>query len=182
MTDGASSISAVRAPPAGHRYPIARSGGLFLVLIGAGLLGGVAFSGDALVDYRVFFGGVAVATLSLFFAKRLSFGPPTRPQIAALIFALALEGVLFGLMGRLLPPGTEEDVRWLWVSVIVGVHFLPMAICFGPRMLLLGAACIATAGAGLLLPTTPYEVFGVIDGMLKVAVGAWLLSTQASAA
>jgi uncharacterized protein DUF6609 len=182
MTDGTSSIAAAGAPPRSHRYPIARSGGLFLVLIGAGLLAGIAFSGNALVDYRVFFGGVAAATLSFFFAKRLSFGSPTWPQIAALIFALALEGALFGLTGRLLPPGTEEHVRWLWVSVIVGVHFIPMAICFGPRMLLLGAACIATAVAGLMLPSTPYEVFGVVDGMLKVVVGAWLFSTKASAA
>jgi hypothetical protein len=176
------SAATVSPPATIHRYPIARSGGLFLVFIGLGLLAAIALSGDALVNYSVFFGGVAVATLSLFFAKRLSFGAPSRIQIAALIFALALEGALFALMGRLLPPGTEEHIRWLCVSVIVGVHFIPMAICFGPRMLLLSAACIVTAIAGLMLPGMPYEVFGVADGILKLAFGAWLFSTNAVSA
>ena len=54
----------------------------------------------------------------------------------------------------------------------------PMAVTFGPRILLLGGACIATALVGLSLPSVPYEVFGIVDGALKVAVGAWLLSTK----
>ena len=157
------------------QYPIARSGGLFLLIVGAGLLAAIAFSGSALVDYRIFFAALAVAMVSLFFADRPSTGPPTRLQIAALVFAVTLEGVLFGSMNRFLPPGTEEHVRWLWVSIIVGVHFIPMAICFGPALLVLGGSCIATAAAGLMMPNVRYEVFGVIDGLLKVVVGAWLL-------
>ena len=165
-------------PSPSHRYPIVRSGGLFLVLVGAGLLGGIAFSGAALVDYRVFFGGVTLAVLSLSFAGPLSFGSPSRLQIAALVFALILEGGLFAVMGRFLPPGTEEHVRWLWVSIIVGAHFIPMAVCFGPPILVLGVACIANAVMGLMLPEVPYEVFGVVDGVLKVGIGAWMFSTK----
>lgn len=130
-------------------YPMVRGGGLFLMLIGAGLVSAIAFSGDALVDYTIFFVGVGVATISLFAARRLSPGSPTRLQIAALISAIALEIILFAVMGRTLPPGTAEHVRWLWVSMIVGIHFLPMALCFGSRMLLLGGACIANAIMGL---------------------------------
>jgi hypothetical protein len=178
MTNGALSAGTAAAPRVSHPYPIARSGGLFLLIVGAGLLAALALSGGALVSYNVFFAAVAVATLSLLFARRVSFGSPTRLQVGALVFALTLEGALFGLMGRLLPPGTEEQIRWLWVSVIVGVHFIPMAICFGPRMLVLSGGCIATAVVGLMMPGVPYEVFGVVDGMLKVAVGAWLFSTK----
>lgn len=82
------------------------------------------------------------------------------------------------MMGRFLPPGTEEQIRWLWVSMIVGLHFMPMAICFGPWLLALGVGCIATAASGLMMPGVPYEVFGILDGMLKVAVGARLLSSK----
>lgn len=160
------------------RYPIVRSGGLFLLIIGAGLLAAIAASGDAPVSHGVFYAALAAALISLFFAGRLSFGEPTTLQIGALIFALALEGALIVLQGRLLPPATPEPVRWLWVSLIVGIHFLPMAVAFGPRMLLLGGGCIATALVGLSLPSVPYEVFGIVDGTLKVAVGAWLLATK----
>jgi len=153
---------------------MARGGGLFLMLIGAGLISAIAFSGDALVNYTVFFVGAGIATLSLFLSGRLSQLTPTRAHIAALAFAITLEVILLIVMGRALPRATTEHVRWLWVSVIVGIHFLPMALCFGPVMLLLGSACIVTAGVGLLLPETPYEIFGVVDGCLKLGVGAWL--------
>jgi hypothetical protein len=82
---------------------------------------------------------------------------------------------LFVVMGHALPRGTSEDVRWLWVLMIVGVHFVPMAVSFGPIFALLGGACIANAALGLLLPTAPYELFGFVDGALKVVVGAWAL-------
>jgi len=133
------------------------------------------------VNHGVFYAALAAALLSLFFAGRLSFGSPTPPQIGALVFALALQGALIVLQGRLLPPTTPEHVRWLWVSLIVGVHFLPMAVAFGPRMLLLGGACITTALVGLSLPSVPYEVFGIVDGTLKVIGGAWLLATKPAA-
>ncbi len=162
-------------------YPIARSGGLFLLIIGAGLLAAIAASGDAPVNHGVFYVALGAALLSLLFARRVSLGTPTPLQIGALVFALALQGALIVLQARLLSPATPEHVRWLWVSLIVGVHFLPMAITFGPRMLLLGGACIACALVGLSMPTIPYEVFGIVDGALKVAVGAWLLATKPTA-
>jgi len=150
---------------------MARRGGLFLVLIGAALIAAIAFSGAALVNYTVFFVGAGLAVLSLFLSGRLSVGSPTRMQIAALAAAIGLEVALFVVMGRTLPPGTSEHVRWLWVLMIVGVHFVPMAISFGPMFLLLGGACMANAALGLLLPGAPYEAFGLIDGALKVVVG-----------
>jgi len=160
-----------------HAYPMARPGGLFLVFIGLGLIGSILFSGAALVNYTVFFVGIAVATISLFSSRRLSFGSPTRFQLIALVSAVGLEIVLFNIMGRTLPPATDEHIRWLWVSIIVGIHFFPMAVCFGPRMALLGGACIASAVAGLLVDA-PYEIFGFIDGILKLGFGIWLISTK----
>ena len=67
--------------------------------------------------------------------------------------------------------GTAEHVRWLWASAIVGVHLLPMSICFGPRFAVLGVACIANAALGLLASAVPYEFFGLVDGALKVGFG-----------
>jgi len=166
------------APATRARYPMARGGGLFLVLIGAALIAAIALSGGALVSYPVFFAGSGLAVLSLFLSGRLSDGRPTRAQYIALAAAIALEAVLFGLLPRLLPLGTSEPVRWLWVLMIVGVHFLPMAVCFGPLFLLLGGACISNAALGLLLPEVPFEVFGFVDGALKLVVGAGSLRAR----
>ena len=160
------------------RYPMARRGGLFLVVIGAALIAAIALGGGALVSYPVFFAGMGIAILSLFVSGRLSDGRPTRAQFIALAAAIVLEAVLFALMPRMLPPDTPETVRWFWALMIVGVHFLPMAVSFGPLFLLLGGACISNAALGLLLPEVPFEVFGVLDGALKVFVGVGMLRTR----
>ena len=162
-------------------YPMARRGGLFLVLIGAALIAAIALSGGALVSYPVFFAGMGIAILSLFVSGQLSDGRPTRAQLAALAAAIVLEAVLFALLPRVLPPGTREAVRWLWVLMIVGVHFLPMAVSFGPLFLLLGGACISNAALGLLLPEIPFELFGLVDGALKVFVGVGTLRGRPAA-
>ena len=162
------------------RYPMARRGGLFLVLIGAALIVAIALGRDTLVSYPVFFAGLGLAVSSLFVSRRLSDGRPTRTQLLALAAALVLEAVLFALLLRVLPPDTPERVRWFWVLMIVGVHFLPMAVSFGPLFLLLGGACISNAALGLLLPEVPFGLFGVIDGALKVYVGVGTLRTRPS--
>jgi hypothetical protein len=81
-------------------------------------------------------------------------------------------------MGRFLPPGTEEQIRWLWALVIVGAHFLPMWLAFGPRFFVLGLLCIGNAAIGLLVATVPYDVTGVVDGVMKVGFGIWSLRTS----
>ena len=159
-----------------HPYPLAPSGGLFLSLVGMGLGAAVAFGGDKVADLRVFFVGVGLGIVALMFASKLSLGKPTRVQIAALVAAIALEVILFNVQGRILPRGTDESVRWMWISMIVGVHFLPMAISFGPRLLVLGAVCIAIAIAGLSFSRVPGEAFLLVDASAKLAIGLWLFS------
>lgn len=159
-----------------HPYPMAPSGGLFLVLVGLGLIAAVAFSGEKLADLRIFFVGVGLGIVALMFASKLSLGAPRRVQIGALVAAVALEIILFNVQGRMLPQGTNESVRWMWISMIVGVHFLPMAISFGPRLLVLGVICIAVATAGLSLPGLPSEAFLLTDALSKLVIGLWLFS------
>jgi uncharacterized protein DUF6609 len=164
------------------RYPMARRGGLFLVLIGAGLIAAIALGRETLVSYPVFFAGLGLAVLSLFASRRLSDGRPTSAQLLALAAALVLEALLFALLPRMLPPDTSERVRWFWVLMIVGAHFLPMTVSFGPLFLLLGGACISNAALGLLLPDVPFGLFGVLDGALKVFVGVGSLRAQPAGA
>jgi hypothetical protein len=155
---------------------MAPAGGLFLAIIGIGLIAAVTFSGEALADLRIFFVGVGLGVVALMFASQLSLGTPTRTQLAALVGAIVLEVVLFNVQGRLLLQGTDESIRWMWISMIVGMHFLPMAISFGPRLLALGVFCIAVATAGLSFPALPSEVCLLLDGLAKLSIGLWLFS------
>lgn len=153
-----------------HPYPLVRSGGLFLILIGAGIVIDVALSGAFIV-------GTVFAIISLMFAKVLSFGKPTRIQIVALAFAIILEIVLLIIMVNVLPAGIAVPVRLMWVLMIVGVHFLPMAVCFGPRFAIVGVLCIVNGLAGLILSNVSSDLFLLVDGILKVGFGLWLFKS-----
>lgn len=151
-----------------HPYPLVRSGALFLLLIGMGIVIDVFING-------VFIIGTGLAILSLMFAKALSYGKPTRIQIIALGFAVILEIVLLITMVAILPSDITASARLMWILIIVGVHFLPMAVSFGPRFGVVGVLCIVNASAGLILGGVPSEVFLLADGALKVGFGIWLL-------
>ncbi len=150
-----------------YPYPLVRSGALFLLLIGLGIVIDIVLSGAFIV-------GTVFAILSLMFAKVLSFGKPKRIQIIALFLAVILEIVLLIILVNVLPADIAERVRLMWILMIVGVHFLPMAISFGPKFGALGILCIVNALAGLLLSSLPREPFLLIDGALKVGFGIWL--------
>lgn len=149
-----------------HPYPLARSGGLFLVLIGIGIIVDVFLSGAFII-------GTISAILSLMFAKFLSAGRPSWIQVIALSVAIILEIVLFIILFNVLPP-TTSSVKLAWILMIVGLHFLPMAVTFGPRFGIVGVLCMANALAWLISKNVPLELFIVIDGTLKVGFGGWL--------
>jgi hypothetical protein len=52
----------------------------------------------------------------------------------------------------------------------------PMAISFGPRLLVVGAICIAISIAGLSFPRLPGELFLLMDASAKLVIGLWLFS------
>ena len=174
-----SSVAALHIGAIRSAYPMLRGSGTFLVCIGLGLVCAIAFSGPALINYTIFYTGAGLGVAALFGSRRLSKVRPSRVQILALCAAVLLELVLIIASARVLPHGTPEQVRWLWVSIIVGVHFVPMAVAFGPRMLVLGLLCIGNGAAGLLVPHVPYEYFGVFDGLLKISFGVWSLAGKA---
>lgn len=163
--------------PSRHPYPLVRSAGLFLLVIGAGLLAGLYVGGREPIHRPTFFVATALGFTALFaFADRLSFGPPRRKQLLALAGAIALEIALLTALSLFMPRTSARDY-WLWTLFIVGVHFLPMAYTFGPAMVALGSACMVVAFLGLA-SAIPFSVAGSIDGLLKMVFGAAMLSTR----
>lgn len=103
---------------------------------------------------------------------------PGRFQIMALVFAVVLEMILFFIMIQVLPADVAGSVRLMWILLIVGIHFLPMAISFGPRFGILGMLCIVNALTALILIGAVNEIFLLVDGALKFGFGIWLFKTK----
>jgi hypothetical protein len=159
-----------------ERYPLRRAGGLFLAFMGFGTGLGVAFRGRDAINVPVLLAGAAIAMLSLVFARRWTAARPSRTQRAALLGGIALELGLFVLLGYFGPPTPQSDPRLWWLSAltIVGVHFLPMGLTFGPEVAALGVLCTINAVAGIVFPDVPFSGTALLDGTLKVVFGAWL--------
>jgi hypothetical protein len=144
--------------------------------MGAGIVLGVVVRGRAQINVPVLLIGATIAMLSLVFARRWAAARPSRTQVAALVGAIALELGLFVLLGLFVPITPQSDPRLWWLSAltIVGVHFLPMGLTFGPEVAALGVLCMINAAAGFAFPAVPFSGTALLDGTLKVVFGAWL--------
>ena len=158
-----------------HPYPLVRSGGLFLLVVGIALVAGAFHS-----RWRVglLAGGVAIATVVTAVATPTlvsGLGRPSRFQIVVLVGAVVLEAALIPL-GLHATRQRGWSTRWLTVFFMVGLHFLPMAVAFGPVMLLLGLALMLNAGIGLW-KTSVIELqhSWLADGLLKVTAGVIMM-------
>lgn len=162
--------------PAGpHPYPMIRAGGLFLVIIGSGIVVGALFPQ---VLWRIFVAGVVLASLALALTARpltAPLGLPTRLQVGALVVAILVEIVLIVLLPRLFPPKDDRTLP-LSVMLVVGIHFLIMALAFGPLIVVLGLLTIGNAGAGLWVRRSMHwHTSWFIDGSLKLGIGGSMM-------
>jgi len=154
-----------------HSYPLVRPGGLFLVLVGLAIVSGALYP-----RYRVGLlgGGLIIASAVTVLATSrlvLGLGRPTRFQVVALSVAVILEMVLIPL-ALLATRHRDESARWLAVFFVVGLHFLPMSVAFGPVVIALGVASMLNAGVGLW-PSfrAKLQPLWLTDGLLKVTAG-----------
>ena len=158
--------------PWASTFPMVRAGGLFVLIMGIGVLAGAAFS-----ERRRFFlilGG-AIATMAIvLFAGRLSapFGRPSQLQVWFLFGSIAVEMVLIRLaVARYRLAG--ERALLLAILLVVGVHFVPMAVAFGPLCVALGLVLCAWSAMGLWFrPALPLNAMWAVDGIIKIAFGA----------
>jgi len=171
-------ISALVQPLGGsrsHPYPLVCAGGLFLVLVGIAIVSGALYS-----RWRVGFlgGGLIVASVATAVATpRLvsGLGAPSRSQIVALSAAVIVEAILIPLAVRA-TRHRGERTRWLVVFFMVGLHFLPMAVAFGPVVLVLGLAIMLNTTVGLWrLTGMNLQFLWLTDGLLKVTAGVMML-------
>jgi hypothetical protein len=148
------------------------AGGLFILIMGVGVLAG------ALMPARrrsLLIVGAAVATVAIvLFAGRLSapYGFPSKLQLWFLFGSIALEGALIRIAVARYRQAGERSLL-LAILFVVGIHFFPMAVAFGPMCVALGLVLCSCSGAGLWLRLgLPLNALWALDGTLKIAFGA----------
>jgi hypothetical protein len=155
-----------------------RSGGLFVLFVGLGIVAGSIIGENHLLAPLIVGACLALIAQSIFRSRLVRpLGTPTRVQIVALISAIVLEIILTGVVAYAFHFRQSRSF-WLWILLVVGGHFLIIAVAQGRLLLLLGVLCIVNAIIGLWMPNVPLVTFWFIDGMLKIIVGVWMLSAR----
>ena len=154
-----------------YAYPLIRSGGLFLIVIGVMIM-----AGALLPRFRNILVAVGLALASLVTALAAPslarpLGVPSWQQLLVLVGSVLLEIVLIQVVVRYVYPRGERTII-LSVLLVVGLHFLPMAVAFGPLIAILGILTILNASAGMWFrPNMNLSLIWFFDGLLKVAGG-----------
>ena len=153
-----------------HPFPLIRSGGVFLCVVGLSIMVG------ALVPrwlWGSFVTGVLVASIVVMITTRdlaAPLGSPTGFQVGSLLLALAIEAfAVMWLSSRL--RSAHLAYRALSMLIVVGAHFFLMAPAFGPLIVLLGLSTIGSAAMGLRAGPNSWLVCWFVDGALKAGVG-----------
>lgn len=154
-------------------YPLMRGGGLFLMAVGLGILVGASGGRRWFVPALIAGAALGVVAMAVGGITKWIFAGLPHPSWwhwAVLGAAFLLEGFLVSQVVERLQFGTREF--WLWMLLIVGVHFLVLIFSHGPICGLLGLACIVNAAIGLSTPGLSVRTLWGFDGVLKVAAGA----------
>jgi hypothetical protein len=158
-----------------YAFPMIRAGGVFIFIMGAGVLLGAVLPNRRRLLLIL---GAIVATIAIvFLAAPLSapFGRPTRLQFWFLFGSISAEVILIRVAVALYRRAGERSLL-LAILFAVGLHFMPMAVAFGPVCAALGVTLCVCAGIGLWLrPGIPLNRLWASDGLIKMAYGAIML-------
>jgi FtsH-binding integral membrane protein len=163
MTEAATSLA--------HEFPLIRSGGIFLIAVGAGVIWG---AGDMRRRYWALGAGAAIGTLvTALFAVPLAapYGSPRVVQLISLAAAVGFEVAAIALVARTAARAGER-FRTIAILGIVGAHFAIMAPAFGPSVAMLSLLSTGNALLGAAVPRYRLAALWLIDGTLKLSAGA----------
>jgi hypothetical protein len=158
------------------QFPMAPLGGLFVATIGLFILLGAAAPQQRMSLTYIGFGA---GTVALVLGGRLAAGlpRPTTIQVGSLVLAIVLEIIAFVVaMPRLRPRGERTVI--IATLIIVGLHFIVMTPAFGPLIGVLGLLCAMNAVIAWRRPSYGIPAAWFVDGVMKLAVGAILISTS----
>ncbi len=157
---------------AGHPWPLLQGSGAFLIGVGAFVL--LAALAPRLLVPLVFAGFGAGYGLMRWLGVAV---PLSRVPVAHLWwFGAAVAFEVIAIVAAVFTVADERRLLAL-VLLIVAVHFAIMGGSHGPLMLGFAAAGILNAVAALALRAAPIRIFILVDGLLKLAFGAYVLGS-----
>jgi hypothetical protein len=163
-----------------HMFPMIRAGGLFILTMGIGVIFGALWPRRRIA---MLIAGGAGATLAIILTADLltrPLGVPTRIQFWALAAAIVLEVVLIRVAVARYKRAGERPFL-LAILFVVGLHFLPMALTFGPLCAALGLCAMANAAIALRASREiSLNRVWLIDGALKLSFGSFMLAVVGS--
>ena len=153
-------------------FPMVRAGGLFILIVGVAILAGALLPSKR--SFLLILGFIVASVMIVLLAARLAapFGNPAPVQLWFLFGAIAFEFVLIRFMNARY---RQKGERALLLATLfaVGLHFLPMAVAFGPMCFALGLVLCAWSGIGVWFGLNlPLDLFWGMDGVFKIAFGA----------
>lgn len=128
-------------------------------------------------------GGAAATVAIILTANVLTrpLGMPTQIQFWALVAAIALEMVLIRIVVARYKRDGERPFL-LAILFVVGLHFLPMALTFGPLCAALGLCAMANAAMAMRVSRdASLNRVWIIDGLLKLSFGCLMFAVAAKA-
>jgi hypothetical protein len=158
-------------------FPLIRGGGVFLALVGLGILVGAVGGRTWLIPSLIAGAALGVIAMAVGGITKWIFAGIGYPSIwhwLILGVAFLVEGFLVSQVVDRIPDRTSRAF-WLWMLFVVGVHFLLLTFSHGPICGLLGLVCMANAYVGLRLKDAPYRVFWGLDGVLKIVAGVTMV-------
>lgn len=164
-----------------NHYPTQRTSGVWLIYIGLLIILSASTGGELLIQPLVIGIGYVLGFFLIlvlpFVNRRLAYGENTKFQERFDNLAIWLNVVLCTACGLILG---FSDLRVLWLSlfIAVGVHFVLFYFSQGIWMIVLAALTIANGLVGLVLADVPFIIFAVIDGGVKILIGAKLLAQK----
>ena len=158
-----------------------RAGGLFILIMGIGAILGGLWPRRRMAMLIVGGAGATLAITLTANALTRPLGTPTRLQFWALAAAIALEIVLIRVVVARYKRAGERPFL-LAVLFVVGLHFLPMAITFGPLCALLGLCAMANAAIAFWSRREiSLNRAWIMDGVLKLAFGGLMFAVASGA-
>lgn len=159
-------------------FPTIRVAGLFLIAVGLTTLVALLLRGSLPLHPGLFIAGMLGAGFGIlmnpWMRNHFSDGIQNSRQRWAIRGAIAFEAI--GILVVCQVVAIDLQTRWLWLFVIVGLHFMPLQLSHSRWVGLLGVLLMANAIAGLL-SVLPFWAVAVLDGLLKLVFGLTLFFT-----
>ncbi len=153
--------------------------GLWFMIIGVVIIVAAIFGGEQKIHSIIFtvgfLGGFYISAINKRVTAKLSWGEMTKFQNKMANFSI---GMLFPMMFLLAGPFfPSQNWRMIWLGAFlaVGLHFFPFYFVRGSSMFGISVLCSANAIIGMAFPAIPFMVFALIDGIIKIAFGVYLL-------